>query len=324
MPCFPETSSAQYIVQQYIAATGCTKMHSTLKSTYTMGKVKMLATEFETASKVSRNSSKIAETGCFVLWQMMPDMWTMELMVAQNKVYAGSDGKIVWRHMPWLGSHAAKGPARPLRRALQVYLKFLQAYGSVQAYLRCFFPGIGIAGIDPRTTASMFVNARCVGEKRIGDEDCFTLKLAANPSTLAERNDGPAEIIRHVLFGYFSQRTGLLVYVEDSHLTRIEASGSDAVYWETTIETTIDDYRPVDGVMIAHSGRSIVTVFRFGGQLSTNYTKTRMEETWTIEEVVFNVPGLSMDCFIPPADIRKGTASDHPSELKWKCPAKAS
>jgi hypothetical protein len=29
-----------------------------------------------------------------------------------------------------------------------------------------------------------------------------------------------------------------------------------------------------------------------------------MEEVWTIEEVSFNVPGVSMDLFIHPVDIR--------------------
>ncbi|KAH9287801.1 hypothetical protein KI387_031918 [Taxus chinensis] len=270
-----ETSSAQYIVQQYTAATGCIKFQNSIRSSYMAGKVKMVSTENEIATKVSK-SYKATETGCFVLWQMMPDMWSMELVLAESKVQAGSDGKIVWRHTPWLGSHAAKGPPRPLRRALQ--------------------------GLDPRTTAIMFANARCVGEKRIGDDDCFILKLAADPSMLQERSDGPAEIIRHVLFGYFSQKTGLLVYLEDSHLTRIQAAGINTVYWETTIETTINDYQAVDGVMIAHSGRSVVTLFKFG-ETAMSHTKTRMEETWTIDDVLFNVPGLSRDSFIPPGDV---------------------
>lgn len=284
-----ESSSAQYIVQQYIAATGCTKLYTSLKNSYTMGKLKMLATDYETPSKVSRNLPRSAEIGCFVLWQFMPDMWSVELVVGCNKVHAGSNGEFVWRQTPWLGSQAAKGPARPLRRAIQ--------------------------GLDPRTTAKLFVEARFVGEKRIREEDCFILKVAASPAALAERNDGSAEVIRHALFGYFSQKTGFLVYVEDSHLTRIEYTGNDAVYWETTIETTIDNYKPVDGVMIAHSGRSVVTVFKFGGQLGMTSTKTRIEETWTIEEIVFNVPGLSMDFFTPPAEIRKGSASGDPPEL---------
>lgn len=280
-----EASSAQYILQQYIAASGGARYQSSIRNAYAMGKVKMLASEYETATKVTknRNSSRAAETGGFVLWQMMPDMWYVELAVGGSKVHAGSNGKLVWRHTPWLGAHAAKGPVRPLRRALQ--------------------------GLDPRTTATMFADARCIGEKQINGEDCFVLKLCADSSTLKARSDGPAEIIRHVLFGYFSQRTGLLVHMEDSHLTRIQSTGGDAVYWETTINSLLDDYRLVEGMMIAHSGRSVVTLFRFG-ETAMSHTKTRMEEVWTIEEVAFNVPGLSLDCFIPPADIMCGSVSE--------------
>ncbi|KAG1366853.1 hypothetical protein COCNU_13G006430 [Cocos nucifera] len=281
-----ETSSAQYIVQQYTAASGGLKLQSSIRNAYAMGKVRMVASEFETATKVMKNRglSRAVESGGFVLWQMAPDMWYVELAVGGGKVHAGSNGKLVWRHTPWLGAHAAKGPVRPLRRALQ--------------------------GLDPLTTASMFANARCIGEKKVNGEDCFILKLCADPQTLKARSDGPAEIIRHVLFGYFSQRTGLLIHMEDSHLTRIQSNaGGDAVYWETTINSFLDDYRPVEGIMIAHSGRSVVTLFRFG-EMAMSHTKTRMEEAWTIEEVAFNVPGLSMDCFIPPADIKSGSISE--------------
>ncbi|KAI9118216.1 hypothetical protein K1719_010548 [Acacia pycnantha] len=280
-----ETSSAQYILQQYTAASGGQKLQNSLTNAYAMGKVRMIAWEFETANKVmkSRNSSKAAESGGFVLWQMNPDMWYVELALGGSKVHAGCNGKLVWRHTPWLGAHAAKGPVRPLRRALQ--------------------------GLDPRTTASMFINARCIGEKKINGDDCFILKLCADPSTLKARSEGPAEIIRHVLFGYFSQKTGLLIHLEDSHLTRIQNNGGDAVYWETTINSFLDDYRPVEGIMIAHSGRSVVTLFRFG-ETAMSHTKTRMEEAWTIEEVAFNVPGLSLDCFIPPAELRFASMSE--------------
>ncbi|CAI9763046.1 unnamed protein product [Fraxinus pennsylvanica] len=280
-----ETSSAQYILQQYLAASGGQKLQNSIHNAYAMGKVKMMASDIETATKVikSRNSSKASESGGFVLWQMNPDMWYVELALGGSKVHAGCNGKLVWRHTPWLGAHAAKGPVRPLRRALQ--------------------------GLDPRTTANMFANARCTGEKKINGEDCFILKLCADPHTLKARSEGPAEIIRHVLFGYFSQKTGLLVHLEDSHLTRIQSNGGDAVYWETTINSFLEDYRPVEGIMIAHSGRSVVTLFRFG-ETAMSHTKTRMEEAWSIEEVAFNVPGLSMDCFIPPAELRYGSISE--------------
>ncbi|GMH03169.1 hypothetical protein Nepgr_005008 [Nepenthes gracilis] len=281
-----ETSSAQYILQQYLAASGGLKVQNSIHNAYAMGKLKMLASDIETPDKVikNRSSSKSAEAGGFVLWQMNPDMWYVELALGGSKVHAGSNGKLVWRHTPWLGAHAAKGPVRPLRRALQ--------------------------GLDPRTTACMFANARCIGEKKINGDDCFILKLCADPQTLKAKSDGPAEMIRHVLFGYFSQKTGLLVVLEDSHLTRIQSNGSgDSVYWETTINSYLNDYRPVEGVMIAHSGHSVVTLFRFG-ETAMSHSKTHMEEAWTIEEVAFNIPGLSMDCFIPPAELRLGSVSE--------------
>ena len=130
-----ETSSAQYILQQYMAASGGQKVQNSINNAYAKGKVRMIASEFETANKVSRNSSKAAESGGFVLWQMNPDMWYVELALGGSKVHAGSNGKLVWRHTPWLGPHAAKGPVRPLRRALQVNLPALSHSFSVLSYL---------------------------------------------------------------------------------------------------------------------------------------------------------------------------------------------
>ncbi|KAJ1380566.1 hypothetical protein SESBI_45902, partial [Sesbania bispinosa] len=54
--------------------------------------------------------------------------------------------------------------------------------------------------LDPRTTASMFADARCTGEKNINGEYCFILKLCTDFETLKAWSEGPAEIIRHVLF----------------------------------------------------------------------------------------------------------------------------
>ncbi|MFS7977562.1 hypothetical protein Hanom_Chr10g00905391 [Helianthus anomalus] len=117
---YEETSSAQYILQQYLAASGGQKFQNSIHTAYAMGKVKMLAFDIETATKVikKRNSSKTAESGSFVLWQMNPNIWYVELAHGASKVHAGCNGRLVWRHMPWLGAHAAEGPIRPLRRAL--------------------------------------------------------------------------------------------------------------------------------------------------------------------------------------------------------------
>uniref|UniRef100_N1R4Y8 Uncharacterized protein n=1 Tax=Aegilops tauschii TaxID=37682 RepID=N1R4Y8_AEGTA len=164
---------------------------------------------------------------------------------------------------------------------LQQYMAASGGYKMLQSVRNAYAMG---KGLDPLTTAGLFAEARCVGEKKVNGEECFILKLSADPQTLKLRSEGPAEIIRHVLFGYFSQRTGLMVHIEDSHLTRIQPhSGGDAVYWETTISSCLEDYRAVEGIMIAHAGRSAVTLFRFG-EAAMSHTKTRMEEAWSIEE----------------------------------------
>lgn len=158
-------------------------------------------------------------------------------------------------------------------------------------------------GLDPRSTANLFSEALCIGEKVIKDEDCFILKLDAGPAVLQARSSKSFEIIHHTLWGYFSQRTGLLVQFEDSHLLRMKGKGDDSIFWETSMESVIEDYRYIDGINIAHRGHTMVTLFRYG-EGSANH-KRRMEETWEIEEADFNIWGLSMDCFLPPADLKK-------------------
>ncbi|KAK8549424.1 hypothetical protein V6N13_027177 [Hibiscus sabdariffa] len=281
-----EASMAKYIVKQYIAAVGGEKAVGAIDSMYAIGKVRMAASEFS-AGEGSVNSKIVkvrnlrhggGEVGGFVLWQKRPELWCLELVVSGCKISAGSDGKVAWRQTPWHHSHASRGPPRPLRRFLQ--------------------------GLDPRSTANLFTNSVCVGERTVADEDCFVLKLEAEPSTLRARSSSNVEIIRHTVWGCFSQKTGLLIQLEDSHLLRIKSPGSDGVFWETTMESLIQDYRTVDGVNIAHAGNTRVSLFRFGED-SEGHSRTRMEEVWTIEEVDFNIKGLSMDCFLPPGDLKK-------------------
>ncbi|KAL8470372.1 hypothetical protein ACS0TY_033012 [Phlomoides rotata] len=218
---------------------------------------------------------KKGEMGGFVLWQKCPGLWSLELMVSGYKMCAGSDGKVAWRQTPWQQQHSPS----PLRRSLQ--------------------------GLDPRSTANLFSNSICISEKTINGEDCFVLKLEAEASTLRARSSSNVEIIRHTVWGCFSQRTGLLLQLEDSHLLKIKAPQNDDVLWETTIQSLIQDYRTVEGVNVAHAGRTSVSLLRFG-ENSQTHTRTRMEEIWNIEEVDFNIKGLSTDCFLPPADLKRG------------------
>ncbi|XP_074287242.1 uncharacterized protein LOC141612380 [Silene latifolia] len=287
-----ESSMAKYIIHQYIAAMGGDHALNSTDSMYAMGKVRMTASEFSAGEGLATNNPKAdntkvvkvkgkkhgGEIGGFVLWSKRPDLWCLELVVSGTKISAGSDGKVAWRQTPWHNSHASRGPPRPLRRSLQ--------------------------GLDPRLTANLFTNSICIGERTVNDEDCFVLKLEANPTTLEARSSSNVEIIRHTIWGYFSQRTGLLVQLEDSHLLRIKASKSNCIFWETTMESSIEDYRTIDGINIAHSGKTSVSLFRYG-ENSENHSRTRMEEIWSIEEVDFNIKGLTMDCFLPPADLNK-------------------
>ena len=117
------SSSAQYIIQHFTAATGCRKLEGAVKNIFATGKVTMAMGDHDLGSAgvsaAGAASSTVCQKGCFVMWQMVPNMWLIELVVGGHKVIAGSDGNVAWRHTPWLSAHAAKGGVRPLRRALQ-------------------------------------------------------------------------------------------------------------------------------------------------------------------------------------------------------------
>ncbi|CAH2064031.1 unnamed protein product, partial [Thlaspi arvense] len=201
------------------------------------------------------------------------------LVVSGCKVSAGCDGNVAWKQSPWLAhSHACNEPSGPLRRFLQ--------------------------GLDPKTTADLFAGSVCMGEKAVNDEECFVLKLETQPSGLKSRSKSGIETVKHTVWGCFSQRTGLLVQLEDTYLVRIKTGPEeeDMVLWETTAETMIQDYKSVDGIQIAHRGRTRVSLLRHDESLE-RHSKTTMEESWEIEEVGFNVKGLSSDFFLPPGDL---------------------
>jgi hypothetical protein len=108
------------------------KLLASVRNTYAMGKVRMAKTEFENAGRLvkNRNAGRGAEAGRFVLWQMAPEMWNLEMAVGGSKVHSGCDGTLSWRHAPSSGAaaRAAKGPVRPLRRALQVCAVLLSLF----------------------------------------------------------------------------------------------------------------------------------------------------------------------------------------------------
>ncbi|KAK8642442.1 hypothetical protein V6N13_011785 [Hibiscus sabdariffa] len=274
--CSIEASNAKYIIQQYVAACGGHSALSSIRSMYAVGQVQMQGSEMLLGDDTLHNSGN-CDFGGFVLWQKNPDLWYLELVVSGFKVSAGCDGKIAWNQSSSQPGHAHRGPPRPLRRFSQ--------------------------GLDPRCTASLFSNALCVGEQAVNDEDCFILMLETDSEALKVQSSAQAEIIHHKIRGFFSQRTGLLTMFEDKKLVRMKAAVSnDSVFWETSVESVVQDYRYVDGVNIAHSGKTITTLSRFGKLHKHN---RQIEETWWIDEVEFNIRGLSNETFLPPADLKR-------------------
>lgn len=161
------------------------------------------------------------------------------------------------------------------------------------------------------------------------------LRVDADPLALRARSSAEVEVVRHAMWGYFSQRTGLLVRLEDSHLLRIRVnkggSSAETAYWETSMESSVGDYCAVDGINVAHAGRTVVSLSRFGsnandqddGDVVGKRTCTCMEETWSIEEVDFNIMGLSTECFLPPRDMvpctSKPVEKEHCARLDHSC-----
>ena len=119
-PYVQVASSAQYIIEQFRATTGCGKLEDgAVKSMYASGRVRLSMLQ-EPGGGGSGIGGGRGHEGSFVLWQLAPSMWLVEMSVAGQSVAAGSDGRVAWRRTPWLGAHAARGGSRPLRRALQV------------------------------------------------------------------------------------------------------------------------------------------------------------------------------------------------------------
>jgi hypothetical protein len=50
---------------------------------------------------------------------------------------------------------------------------------------------LAMQGLDPLTTAGLFAEGQCMGEKKVNGEDCFILKLSADPQMLKLRSEGP-------------------------------------------------------------------------------------------------------------------------------------
>ncbi|CAH9054513.1 unnamed protein product [Cuscuta europaea] len=279
--CSIEASTARYIVQQYVAATGGLGVLNSIKSMYAVGEVKMVTSDVQkgggqlrlpASNTAMRNS---CEVGGFVLWQKNPDLWFLELVICDCKISAGSDGKVAWTQSS-SNSKPSKGPPRPLRMFFQ--------------------------GLDPRSTANLFLNGICIGEKKVGEEECFIVKMETSAEVLKAQSTSNTKVVHHTMWGSFSQRTGLLIQFQDTKLVRLKTTSANdddrSVFWETNMESVLEGYRYVEGVNIAHGGKTTAMIYRYGDDKSY---RAMIEETWRIDEIDFNICGLCQDSFLAPA-----------------------
>ncbi|XP_024995941.1 uncharacterized protein LOC112529097 [Cynara cardunculus var. scolymus] len=273
-----EASMAKYIVRHYIAATGGHTALNSVNSMSTVCQVNMTQSQILGDGQESPTTRHISDSGAFVLCQKNPNLWYLELVVSDSTVSAGSDGSVTWSQSSLKPSQCYRGPPRPLRRFFQ--------------------------GLDPRSTTNLFLSTVCVGEKVIMNEDCFILKLDTSQDILNGQSTANTEIMHHTIWGYFSQRTGLLIQFEDTRLVKMKSTrktGDYYVYYETRMESSLEDYRQIDGINIAHYGKTVTTIDRYGHGENVRW---KVEETCTVKEVEFNVCCLSTDSFLPPVDVK--------------------
>lgn len=133
-----EASTAKYIIQQFVAATGGHLALRSIRNMYAVGQVQMQNAELPGNNSVQTRGN--CEFGGFVLLQKNPDLWYLELVVSGFKVSAGCDGKVAWNQSSSQPGHANKGPPRPLRRFSQVivfrlFLCFLSNCKVIESYL---------------------------------------------------------------------------------------------------------------------------------------------------------------------------------------------
>jgi hypothetical protein len=116
-------SSAQYIVEQFRATTGCARLGDgagAVRSMYASGRVRLAMLQDPTGG----GGGGGARGELRVLAADPPHVARRDVRGRQH-VATGSEGRVAWRRTPWLGAHAARGGSRPLRRALQVGMPLL-------------------------------------------------------------------------------------------------------------------------------------------------------------------------------------------------------
>lgn len=305
-PTTPELTQGQRttreVIKRYIAATGGYSLHHDPQSTCVAGHLTMWVSELISGGRKLHSlafPAPDAPRGRFTLWQSPPGSWYVEVALADGSVITACDGAMVWRHN-WAGYHEARGPIRPLRRALE--------------------------GLDPPTVADVFSSGEFNGEEVVDGEECVCIKIMANPLALMAMSSGPSgvgnerltenmcDVLVFQLEGFFSKQSGLLIGIRDHQLTKSKTPDGEIIYWERIMLTRMEDFRLVEGgALIAHKARSMLLLCKECDNDEASSMQACVREMWTVDEVLHNRSNRQPTSFAPPPELIRQPASSSAS-----------
>ncbi|KAK9158139.1 hypothetical protein Scep_004713 [Stephania cephalantha] len=273
------------------------------KSTIALKKSHSVTKSFSTSSAPNPNSGRNAELqlllnviGSTLLPLQAPTDHAMNRPIRDTSIEASTAKYIVQQYVAAMGGPAALNAIRSMYAIGQVKMsasEFHVGEENVRPKDHGEIGGFVLWLKNPDLWSLELVVSGC--KLSAGSNGRVTWRQFAHQQSHASR--GPPRPLRRFyqgldpmatanLFADAIQRSGLLLQLEDTNLLRI-SKGEDSVFWETSMESVIKDYKYIEGVNIAHGGKTTVTLFRYG-EGSFNH-KRKMEELWTIEEVDFNL-----------------------------------
>jgi hypothetical protein len=221
---------AEEIIERYIAVTGGKLAHEKLKNQLARGSVEYVGAGIRGTIEVYKERPNKAR----------------KLMILEviGNVAQGTNGKVAWERTPNDGPRVLEGEAAAVALRDATFLPRLR-------------------------WKELYSRAVCLGEERIGDQDC--LKVILTP-----RVGNP---VTH----YYAKGSGLLV---KAFVVVKSETG------ELTQESFLEDYREVNGIQIHHAVRQRITGRDFMQEVKIQF-----------EMVRFNVE-MPKGTFDLPADIQ--------------------
>lgn len=116
---------------------------------------------------------------------------------------------------------------------------------------------------------------------------------------------GGLEVVVHEMEGSFSVQSGFLLRLRDRHVVKRKKSRGRATFWEHSIDSRLSDYRISCGYFIAHSGHTSLSLEKYEESIKGHVAKIKVEEIWTIENVIHDPKKMYGMKFNPPTALKE-------------------